>query len=262
MDDDIEQPPGSDHPDDLDGYGLGREALALMYLDEPAGTLSPAQVAFALGNDRERIVELMEQDEEQSSMAAADAAEARRSGSDDIDFINVSMHESRVWASSAQMKRDALAHLDTHPAERVEFALDTELREVRRRSWAWSEVLRECRESRNCSGGDDCVVHGGELVARAQVHWPHDLHYCPRPRRSRPKVATALERLRGTTGEVLDAWRVDDEPDLELRADDVVIRVNDPTTVVPTRLNCMEDIRFIHPHVSATSSPSARRARM
>ena len=169
MDDDIEQPPGSDHPDDLDGYGLGREALALMYLDEPAGTLSPAQVAFALGNDRERIVELMEQDEEQSSMAAADAAEARRSGSDDIDVINVSMHESRVWASSAQMKRDALAHLDTHPAERVEFALDTELREVRRRSWAWSKVLRECRESRNCSGGDDCVVHGGELVARKRL---------------------------------------------------------------------------------------------
>lgn len=116
-----------------------------------------------------------------------------------------------------------------------------------------------CRETVSCALGP---FPPRAKRSQAQVHSPHDLHYCPRPRRSRPKVATALGRLRGTTGEVLDAWRVDDEPDLELRADDVVIRVNDPTTVVPTRLNCMEDIRFIHPHVSATSSPSARRARM
>lgn len=134
--------PSPDHPDDLDGYGLGRAALIYLYLDEPAGTLTPAQIAATFGYDGEELTRSMLDDEEQAQMAAAEAASARRAGAAPED-VEVDLHEAREWANSAQVKRLALVWLHAHPDISVEVPdLTDELRAVRDADWAWIAALR------------------------------------------------------------------------------------------------------------------------
>lgn len=146
--------PSPDHPDDLDGYGLGQAALTYLYLDEPAGTLTPAQIAATFDYDGEELTRSMLDDEEQAQMAAASAASARRAG-DDPEGVEVELHEAREWANSAQLKRLALVWLHDHPDIRVEVPdLTEELRAVRLADWAWTAALRQA----HIGGEDDPAV--------------------------------------------------------------------------------------------------------
>ena len=48
-------PPGPDHPEDITGYGVGKRHLMAMHLDQPIGTLTPAQVAAEVDHDADRL---------------------------------------------------------------------------------------------------------------------------------------------------------------------------------------------------------------
>lgn len=158
-------PPGPDHPEDITGYGAGSGHLMLMHLDQPIGTLTPAQVAFALGNDPDQLMASIDHDDEQSGMAAADAADARRRG--DEEAVDVDMAESRSWANSAQTKRDALNWIAAHPdTPIIEFTFVAELRTVRIAAWAVSDAYQACFADECDEAPADCPTHGGLVAER------------------------------------------------------------------------------------------------
>ncbi|MCS3880628.1 hypothetical protein GII30_19520 [Gordonia amarae] len=165
MNEEIDMPPGPDHPEDITGYGVGKRHLMAMHLDQPIGTLTPAQVAFALGNDPDLIMDSIDHEEEQSGMAAADAAHARRSG--DEYAAERDLAESRSWANSAQTKREALNWLTAQAGTPfVEFAFDNEMRAVRLAAWAVADAYQACFADECDENPADCPTHGGLVAAR------------------------------------------------------------------------------------------------
>lgn len=146
---------------------LPADALALLHLDEPAGTLDPAVVAFVLGNDPEYIEALMQLDEEQSRQWAKDALLASRGEPDPLlveasggapadELAEVNLHESRAWAVSAQAKRHALQYLRANPRPAAEYTIDAAMERVQHAAEAASEARYQCESE----APEDCSDHG------------------------------------------------------------------------------------------------------
>lgn len=159
---------------ECDCGSLPADALALLYLDEPAGTLDPAVLAFVLGNDPEYIEALMHLDEEQSQQWAKDALLANRGEPDPLlveasggapadELTDVNLHESRAWAVSAQSKRHALQYLRANPRPAAEYTIDTAMERVQRAAEAASEASADC----DSDEPEDCPDHGAAHRAAA-----------------------------------------------------------------------------------------------
>ncbi len=150
-------------PDDID-LNVGREALTLMHLEQPPGCLTPAQIAFALGNDPDYIDALIAYDDDQSSVWSESALHVRDVGGDPGE-VEVHLIEARAWGSTAQTKRGALAWLESHPAAPpVDFQLDDELLAVRRAGDSKVRAWRECSGPECAEESRECPVHGTRVV--------------------------------------------------------------------------------------------------
>ena len=122
-------------------------------------------ISRALGNDPDLIMDSIDHEEEQSGMAAADAAHARRSG--DEYAAERDLAESRSWANSAQTKREALNWLTAQAGTPfVEFAFDNEMRAVRLAAWAVADAYQACFADECDENPADCPTHGGLVAAR------------------------------------------------------------------------------------------------
>lgn len=156
MDTDLPTPDDPDEPTsarDTRAYPAG---VALMYLDRPVGTLTPAQVAFLLGNDAGYIEELMLEELEEAAQWAEDALAARRgepdpvlvdaSPSGTVGLEEACLHEARACEMAAQAKRAALHHLRLHPAPIPVWSVAGAMDEVQSTAEArWGEH-RRCAE--------------------------------------------------------------------------------------------------------------------
>lgn len=158
-----------------DAYPAG---VALMYLDRPVGTLTPAQVAFLLRNDAEYIEQLMLEDEEGAAQWSKDAWDARV-GAPDPDLLDAGrsgdpeglaeacLKEAREATKDAQAKRYALDHLAAHPRGRPEYSVDAAMDLVQAAAERVCALWRECDET--------CGVHPApcgshdEAVERAKA---------------------------------------------------------------------------------------------
>ncbi|TWS21182.1 hypothetical protein FK529_00770 [Tsukamurella asaccharolytica] len=159
---------------DADGWPGG---VALLYLDRPSGTLTPAQTAFVLGNDAEYIEELMLDEEDEAAQWAYDAHRARL-GDPDPDLVAASpagvdgleeacLEHARLATVAAQAKRFALNHLRSHPQEPPEYSI---LEAMDRVQSAAEAVFAPCRDCDDCQAhAGPCREHAG-AVAAAQAH--------------------------------------------------------------------------------------------
>ncbi len=160
-----------------DGAGSARSGaaypagVALMYLDRPVGTLTPAQIAFLLGNDAAAIERLMREDEEQAAQWSRDAWDARRGAPDPVLVARRSgraaglaegcLHEAREATKDAQAKRFALQYLAEHPRPRPAYRVDEAMDRVQ------AAAERACRLVRLCD--DACGAYPAPCERHASL---------------------------------------------------------------------------------------------
>lgn len=149
--------------------------VALMYLDVPAGALTPEQIAFLLGNNPEFIAELMLQDEEEEQQWTADALDARLGHPDPLLFdasggkpglAEQCLNEARVCATAAQAKRAALQFLEVHPRPIVECPVAEEMDVVQLWAERLSQVHLTC--DAECQTWPECCKRHQPEIDRCQ----------------------------------------------------------------------------------------------
>lgn len=156
--------------------------VALLYLDRPSGTLTPAQTAFVLGNDEELIEQLMLDEEDEAAQWAYDAYRIRL-GDPDPDLVAASrdgeegleescLEHARIATMDAQAKRYALNHLRSHPQGPPEYSILPAMEQVQNAAEAvhapyWSCV--RCQELADPCPGHVATVAVAEAARDAAV---------------------------------------------------------------------------------------------
>lgn len=158
MDDDLQNPDGTEEADALDP-GL----LCIMHLENLADDFGPAEVAYLLGNSPQLIQDAIDFDREQEQLASAAALEAQTGDEPDWELARVNLGEARSWAQGAQLKSQALQFVLDHRPPEVDFGFVDELAEIQRWELAWLNIHTTCDEHWNAT--TECPVHGEAIKA-------------------------------------------------------------------------------------------------